>query len=704
MLITLALVVGVIFFFLRNLSAASIPTLALPFSLLGTFAVMAVLNFTLDNMSMMALILCVGFVVDDAIVMLENIMRHIEMGETPLEASLRGSKEIGFTIISMTVSLAAVFIPILFMGGILGRLFREFAVTITVAILFSGLVSIVFTPMLCSRFLKVHDPNKKHGAAYRATERSFDNLLGFYSWSLRGVLRFRAVMVVVFFLVVGLTVYLFKIVPKGFIPEGDMDTFQVALQAAEGTSFYKMVDYQRDVANIIRRNRNIDYLMTSVGGGFGGASSNTANVNILLTPSDERQDSVLQIVNKIRPAIARFPGFRAIPRIPPAINIGARGSNAAYELTLTSSDTEELARQARRLQVAVERERNYVTDVNSDLQVRSPRVNLVVDRDRAAVLGLDAKSIENALYSGYGPKWSSTIYGPANQYEVLLEIQQKYQQFSDYLSKIYFRTNNNTLVPLSEIVKQTEDVMPQTINHTGTEPSVTISFNLRPGVSLGTAVDRLTEVAKRTIPDRMDVRFTGTAQVFEDSLKNLTLLLFIALGIVYIVLGVLYESYIHPLTILSGLPSAGVGALLTLIIFKVDLNIYSFVGLVLLIGLVKKNAIMQIDFALEAQRKEGKTPLEAIYQGCLIRFRPIMMTTMAALLGSVPLALGWGSGGESRRPMGLAVVGGLLFSQLLTLYLTPVVYTYLASVLEWWNRRHAGAAEGQPQPAAGLAG
>ena len=705
MLITLALVIGVIFFFLRNLSAASIPTLALPFSLLGTFAVMALLNFTLDNMSMMALILCVGFVVDDAIVMLENIMRHIEMGETPLKASLRGSQEIGFTIISMTVSLAAVFIPILFMGGILGRLFREFAVTITVAILFSGLVSIVFTPMLCSRFLKVPDPNQKRGVAYRATERSFDALLGFYSWSLRGVLRYRAVMVVVFFLVVGFTVYLFKIVPKGFIPDGDMDTFQVALQAAEGTSFYKMVDYQRDVANIIRRNPNIDYLMTSVGGGFGGAGTNTANVNILLTPSDERQDSVLQIVNKLRPAISRFPGFRAIPRIPPAINIGARGSNAAYELTITSSDTEELARQARRLQVAVERERNYVADVNSDLQVRSPRVNLVVDRDRAAVLGLDAKSIENALYSGYGPKWSSTIYGPANQYQVLLEIQQKYQQFSDYLSKIYFRTNNNTLVPLSEIVKLTEDVMPQTINHTGTEPSVTISFNLRPGVSLGAAVDRLTEVAKRTIPDRMDVRFTGTAQVFEDSLKNLTLLLIIALGIVYIVLGVLYESYIHPLTILSGLPSAGVGALLTLILFKVDLNIYSFVGLVLLIGLVKKNAIMQIDFALEAQRKEGKTPLEAIYQGCLIRFRPIMMTTMAALLGSVPLALGWGSGGESRRPMGLAVVGGLLFSQLLTLYLTPVVYTYLASVLEWWRRRHAGAPEPQPQPApAGLAG
>jgi len=698
MLITLLLVIGVIFFFLRNWSAAAIPTLALPFSLLGTFAVMALLDFTLDNMSMMALILCIGFVVDDAIVMLENIMRHIEMGETPLEASLRGSKEIGFTILSMTVSLAAVFIPILFMGGILGRLFREFAVTITAAILFSGMVSIVFTPMLCSRFLKAHDPSRKRSSVYRLTERCFDALLGAYTWSLRGVLRYRAIMAVVFFLVVGLTLYLFKVVPKGFIPDADMDNLQVSMQAAEGTSFYQMVQYQRQVANVIRRNPNLDYLMTSVGGGFGGASGNTANVNVLLTPSDQRKDSVAQIVNKLRPAISRFPGFRAIPRIPPAINIGTRGSSAAYELTLTSSDTEELARQARRLQTAVERETRYVADVNSDLQVRSPRVNLVVDRDRAAALGLDVRSIENALYSGYGPKWSSTIYGPANQYEVLLEIQQKYQQFSDYLSKIFFRTNNNRLVPLSEIVKLREDVMPQTINHTGTEPSVTISFNLRPGVSLGAAIDRLTEVAKRTIPDRMNVRFTGTAQVFQDSLKNLTLLLIIALGIVYIVLGVLYESYIHPLTILSGLPSAGVGALLTLIIFKVDLNIYSFVGLVLLIGLVKKNAIMQIDFALEAQRKEGKTPLEAIYQGCVIRFRPIMMTTMAALFGSVPLALGFGSGGESRRPMGLAVVGGLLFSQLLTLYLTPVVYTYLAGVLEWWRRRHAGAAE--PQPAA----
>jgi hydrophobe/amphiphile efflux-1 (HAE1) family protein len=700
MLITLLLVIGVIFFFLRNMSAASIPTLALPFSLLGTFAVMALLDFTLDNMSMMALILCIGFVVDDAIVMLENIMRHIEMGETPLEAALRGSKEIGFTIISMTVSLAAVFIPILFMSGILGRLFREFAVTITVAILFSGMVSIVFTPMLCSRFLKPHDPNKKHNAVYRATEACFQFLLRTYTWTLRGVLRYRAVMAVMFFVVIGLTLYLFKVVPKGFIPDADMDQIQLNLRAQQGTSFYKMVEYQKQVADVIRHNPNIDYIMASVGGGFGGSSGNNANFNILLKPADQRKDSVSEVVNRMRPSVSRFPGFRAIQRIPPAINIGTHGSAASYELTLTSSDTTDLIAQAQKLEDVIARQRDYVADVNTDLEVASPRINLVVDRDRAAALGLDTRSIENALYSGYGPKWSTTIYSPITQYEVLLEIQQKYQQFSDYLSKIHFRTKNNTLIPLSEIVKLKEDVMPQTINHTGTLPSVTISFNLRPGVSLGAAVDHLGDVARRSIPDRMNVSFTGTAQVFQESLKNLTLLLIIALGVVYIVLGVLYESYIHPITILSGLPSAGVGALLTLIIFKVDLNIYSFVGLVLLIGLVKKNAIMQIDFALEAQRKENKTPLEAIYQGCLIRFRPIMMTTMAALLGSVPLALGWGSGGESRRPMGLAVVGGLMFSQLLTLYLTPVVYTYMASILEWWRRRRTGAIESEPQPAA----
>jgi HAE1 family hydrophobic/amphiphilic exporter-1 len=700
MLITIALVVGVIFFFLRNLRAATIPSLALPFSLLGACAVMALLNFSLDNMSMMALILSIGFVVDDAIVMLENIMRHIELGEQPFEAALRGSKEIGFTILSMTISLAAVFIPILFMAGVLGRLFREFAVTITVAILFSGFVSIIFTPMLCSRFLRPHEP-EKHNRVYRATEAFFNGMLRFYAWSLHGVLRFRPIMAVLFFAVIGLTLYLFKVVPKGFIPEGDTDSLNMNLQAAEGTSYYKMVDYQRQIARVVQQDGNAENFMISVGGGYGGSSGNNANVNLFLKPRAERKLSVNQIVDQLRPKISRFPGFRAFLRVPPAINIGTRGSNASYELTVQSSDTETLNREARRLEAAVARETDIIADVNTDLQARSPRVNLIIDRDRAAALNLDITSIENALYSAYGPRWSSTIYSNTAQYEVLLEIQQKYQAFTDYLNKIYFRTTSNALVPLSEVVKLKSDVMPQSINHTGTLPSVTISFNLREGVSLGQAVDRLNDVARRTLPDTMSVRFTGTAAVFQSSLRNLNILLIVALGVVYIVLGVLYESYIHPLTILSGLPSAGVGALLTLIIFKVDLNIYSFVGLVLLVGLVKKNAIMQIDFALEAERKEGKTPLEAIYQGCLIRFRPIMMTTMAALLGSVPLALGLGSGGESRRPMGLAVVGGLMLSQLVTLYLTPVVYTYMSSLLTWWRGKKAPLVEAEP--AAGFA-
>ena len=704
MLVTIGLVVGVIFLFLRNLRAAAIPSLALPFSFLGAFAVMGLLNFSLDNMSLMALILCVGFVVDDAIVMLENIMRHIENGETPFEAALKGSKEIGFTIVSMTVSLAAVFIPILFMGGVLGRLFREFAVTITVAILFSGIVSIIFTPMLCSRFLSPHTTDQKHNWVYRANEAVFNGMLRFYAWSLHGVLRVRPLMAVLFFAVIGLTLYLFKVVPKGFIPDADTDNLSMNLRAAEGTSYYKMLDLQRQVGQVLQRESDVDTFMMSIGGGYGpgGGSANNASVNLFLKPRDQRKESVTQMIERLRPRMSRFPGIRVFMRIPPAISIGARGSSASYELTLTSSDTEALDREARRLEAAVVRESDIVADVNTDLEARSPRVNLIIDRDRAATLGLDITSIESALYSAYGPRWSSTIYSNTAQYEVLLEIQQKYQAFADYLGKINFRTNSGSLVPLSEVVKLKPDVMAQSINHTGTLPSITLSFNLRQGISLGEAVDRLADVARRTLPDSMNVAFTGTAAVFQSSLKNLNILLIVALGVVYIVLGVLYESYIQPFTILSGLPSAGLGALLTLILFKVDLNIYSFVGLVLLVGLVKKNAIMQIDFALEAERKENKTPMEAIYQGCLIRFRPIMMTTMAALLGAVPLALGFGSGGESRRPMGLAVVGGLMVSQLMTLYLTPVVYTYMASLLNWWRRRRAPAVA-EPAPVGGFA-
>ena len=600
MLITLVLVVGVIFFFLRNVSATAIPSLALPFTILGTFAVMAILDFSLDNMSMMALILAIGFIVDDAIVMLENIVRHIELGVAPYEAALKGSKEIGFTIVSMTVSLAAVFIPILFMGGILGRLFREFAVTITVAILISGVVSITLTPMLCSRFLRQHDPQKKHNLVYRATGWFFKMQLHVYEWTLKGVLKYRPVMLVAFFAVIGLTYYLFQVVPKGFIPDSDTDQISLQMMAAQGTSFYKMKEYQQAVADIVRKDPNVDTFMASVGGGYGAQGGNNAMMNIILKPRKQRTMTMQQVMDKLRPQIARFPGFQTFLRIPPTINIGTRGSRAAYELTILSADTEALARESQKLQAAIEKERDLIADVNTDLQIKSPRVNLIVDRDRAASLGLDVTSIEGALYSGYGPKWATTIYAPSNQYQVLTEIQQKYQAFSDYLSKIYFKTNTKGLVPLNEVVKLKEDAMPSSINHTSVLPSVTISFNLQPGKSLGEAVDRLGQVAARTLPDTMRVSFTGTAQVFQSSLQNLTLLLIVAIGVVYIVLGVLYESYIHPITILSGLPSAGVGALLTLILFKVELNIYSFVGLVMLVGLVKKNAIMQIDFALSS--------------------------------------------------------------------------------------------------------
>ena len=696
MLITLFLVVGVIFIFLRNVWATTIPSLALPFTVLGTLAVMATLDFSLDNMSMMALILAIGFIVDDAIVMLENIVRHIELGEEPFAAALKGSREIGFTIVSMTVSLAAVFIPILFMGGILGRLFREFAVTITLAILISGVVSITLTPMLCSRFLKPHNPNQRHNIIYRATEWFFKVQFKVYEWTLKRVIKYRPVMAVMFFVVIGATLYLFQKVPKGFIPDQDIDQINLQLVAAQGTSFYKMMDYQKSVADIIRRDPNVDTFMASVGGGFMGQGGNNANMNIILKPANERTMTMAQVMDELRPKIARFAGFQTFMHIPPTINIGTRGSRAAYELTVLSPDTEALARESNRLMAEVEKQSDLVVDVNTDLQIKSPRVNLVVDRDRAASLGLDVTQIENALYAGYGPKWSSTIYSPTNQYEVLMEIQQKYQAFSDYLSKIYFHATNGSLVPISEVVKVREDAMPATINHTSVLPSVTISFNLQTGHSLGEAVDRLGAVAARTLPDTMQVMFTGTAQVFQASLKNLTVLLIVAIGVVYIVLGVLYESYIHPFTILSGLPSACLGALATLMIFHVDLNIYSFVGLVLLVGLVKKNAIMQIDFALEAERKGNKTPAEAIYEGCLIRFRPIMMTTWAALLGAVPMALGYGSGGEARRPLGLAVCGGLLISQAVTLYLTPVVYTYMASLLAWWRRRHPETIEAEP--------
>ncbi len=684
MLLTMGLVILVIFLFLRNASATVIPSMALPFSIVGTFSVMYLCNYSLNNLSMMALILSVGFVVDDAIVMLENIVRHIEMGETPLEAALKGSREIGFTIISMTISLAAVFIPVLFMSGIMGRLFKEFAVTICAAILISGVVSITLTPMLCSRFLRSHK-DEKRGVFYRVTEGFFQKTLNSYGWSLRWVLRHRPVMGVVFLVVLGATAYLYVKIPKGFIPDPDNDQLMVSTEAAQGTSYKEMSLQQQKIAEIMRRDPNVDSFMSSTGGNYGGGA-NSGRMFIQLKPRRMRALTAAEVLEKLRPKLAGLPGIRAFITLPPAIRMGGRGSKSGYEFTIQGPDTKELYRQAQRLEPEVAKLPS-VQDVTSDLQLKTPRVNIQIDRDKAAALQLNAQQIESALYSGYGPSWVSTIYAPTNQFKVLLELEPKFQTHSDMVSMLYLKSGDGRLVPLDAITKQKQDAGPQSINHAGQLPAVGISFNLKPGVALGDAVEEIGDLAARTLPANLTVTFQGTAKAFQSSLKNMGLLLTVALMVVYIVLGVLYESYVHPLTILSGLPSAGFGALLTLMIFKVDLSIYAFVGLMMLIGIVKKNAIMQIDFALEAERKHGKTPAEAIYEGCLTRFRPIMMTTMASLLGALPMSLGYGAGGEARRPLGLAVAGGLIFSQLITLYLTPVVYTYMAALQESWKSR-----------------
>ena len=698
MLLTLGLVVMVIFLFLRNVSATVIPALALPFSIIGTFAIMYLLHYSLDNLSMMALILSVGFVVDDAIVMLENIFRHMEMGEKPLYAALAGSKEIGFTIVSMTLSLAAVFIPVLFLGGILGRLFREFAVTICVAILISGIVSVTLTPMLCSRFLRSPEEQKRSWF-YRITERFFEALLRVYDYTLQIVLRHRGLTMTASLLVLAGTVVMFVKIPKGFIPDQDTDQVYAVTEAAQGTSYYQMIDYQKRVAEVFRTNPDVQALMSTVGGTSASTlgGPNYGELVVHLKPRSERKLLVNDIIADLRPQLSNFPGMRVYLQNPPTIRIGGQVTKSLYQFSMQSPDKAELYAGATKLQHEIEK-LPEVEDVTSDLAILAPQVNVTIDRDKAASLQVNADAIENAFYDAYGPRWVSTIYAAINEYKVLLELKPQYQADPHALSLLYFKSANGPLIPLDTLAKLHQDTGPQTINHYGQLNAVTVSFNLKPGASLGNVVSKVQSLSEQTLPSGITTDFQGAAKAFQNSLGNLWVLLIVAILVVYIVLGILYESYIHPLTILSGLPSAGFGALITLYLFHMDLNIYAFVGLIMLIGIVEKNAIMQIDFALEAERNQGFTPMKAIYEGCLIRFRPIMMTTMAALLGAVPIALGYGAGGEARQPLGLVVVGGLLFSQLVTLYLTPVFYTYMAGVLEKIQRHKQRAKQGLPEP------
>ena len=688
LLLTLFLVIMVIFLFLRKASATIIPTLALPVSLVGTFAVMYVLDYSLDNLSMMAIILSVGFVVDDAIVMLENIVRHIEMGETPLEAALKGSREIWFTLVSMTISLAAVFIPILFMGGVLGRLFREFAVTITAAVLISGFVSVTLTPMLASRILKPHT-NTRPNLFARIIEAPLTFATRMYEISLGWVVRHHYVMAVIFVAMLAATFKLADIVPKGFIPDVDTDQIYVNTEMAQGTSYEAMRVYQQRINQIVVQDPDVEGFLSSIGGGMmggGGGSGNTGRLFVGLKPLKQRKASAADIANRLRPKLGAIVGVRAVPTLPPALRLGGRGSSSSYQVTLQAADTASLYREGQLFEREVAKLPS-VLDINSDIQMRSPRVRIEIDRDKAATFNLDAQVIEQAIYNGYGTSFASTIYAPTNQFRVMLEVTPRYQAYADMISKLYLKSADGRLIPLEAVTHRVEDAGPQSINHSGQLPSVTVSFNLKPGVALGQAVEEITEMAKEKLPSNINLGFAGTAKVFQDSLSNMTTLLIVALLVVYITLGVLYESFIHPLTILSGIPSAAFGALFTLMITGVELNLYAFVGLILLIGLVKKNAIMQIDFALAAQRNENLPAAQAIFKGCVTRFRPIMMTTAASLLGAIPIASGYGAGGEARRPLGMVIIGGLIFSQAITLYLTPVVYVYLDQIQNFFNRK-----------------
>jgi HAE1 family hydrophobic/amphiphilic exporter-1 len=678
LLLTVALVILVIFLFLRNISATIIPSLALPGSIVATFTAMYMLGYSLDNLSLMALTLSVGFVVDDAIVMLENVVRHMEMGKPAMQAALDGSKEISFTIVAMTASLTAVFIPVLFMGGIVGRLLHEFAVTIGVAILVSGFVSISLTPMLCSRFLKAPH-QQRHGRVYNAIEWVFGLWLRVYDRTLRVALDYRLATLAVSGALLAGTVYLFMLVPKGFLPSEDQGRFNISTEGVQGISFDEMVRKQTEVAAIVARDPNVFGFTSNIGQGPGGSGGaiNTGRLGVDLKPRDQRSLSVDQVIASLRPKLAQVTGLRIFMVNQPPINLGGtQGARSLYQFTLQDTDTSELYEWAPKFEAKV-RDLPGIQDVSSDLQLKNPQVQIQIDRDKLGTLGLTANQVETALYNAYGTRQVTQIYAPNNQYQVVLQVAPEFQKDPSALGLLYVRSNTGLLIPLDTVAKARTDIGPSAVSHTGQLPSVTISFNIDPGVALGDAVTAIQDAANATLPSTIATRFQGTAQAFQDSLQGLGLILVMAIVVIYIVLGVLYESFTHPLTILSGLPAAGFGALLTLLIFHTDLSLYAFVGVIMLVGLVKKNGIMMVDFAVETQRLHGRTPREAIHEACLVRFRPIMMTTMAALVGTVPIALGLGAGAEARRPLGLAVVGGLLVSQLLTLYITPVYYVFI---------------------------
>jgi HAE1 family hydrophobic/amphiphilic exporter-1 len=697
--LSLCMVVMVIFLFLRNVRATTIPALALPMSLVGTFAVMYLLGYSLDNLSLMALTLAVGFVVDDAIVVLENIVRHIEQGESVMDAAVNGSRQISFTVMSMTLSLVAVFIPVLLLGGLIGRLFQEFAVTIAVAILVSGFVSLTLTPMLCSRWLKREEKDAAHGRWYRATELAWERSLSWYERTLAWVMDRRGLAMLFSLLILIGTLVLGRIVPKGFIPSEDTGQLSGTTETAEGTSYDAMAAHQQAASAIVQEDPNVDGFMSSVGGS-GRNTVNQGRLFIHLKPRSARKLDADAVGQSLTRKLAAVPGMRVFITNPPVINIGGRSSKSLYQFTLQGSDIEALYQGA----TTLERRLHDVpglTDVTTDLQIKNPQVQVSIARDRAAALGIDVNQIENALYNAYGARQVSTIFTPNDQYWVVMELLPQYQRDLSALNLLHLTGREGVSVPLGSLAQVTPSTGPLTVNHSGQLPSVTLSFNLLPGTSIGTAVDRVQAAAREVLPSTISTSFSGTAAAFQQAQSGLLVLLILAIVVIYLVLGILYESFVHPLTILSGLPFAGFGALLALVVFQQDLSIYAFVGIIMLIGIVKKNAIMMIDFAIEAERNHGKNARESILEAASVRFRPIMMTTMAALMGTLPIALGAGAGAESRRPLGVAVVGGLFFSQIITLYITPVVYTYMDAFQKRLSRKRevtepAGARGAEP--------